>query len=143
MFWIAAYNVSFVLGYLCLDLAFFASPLSRSTYSPYSKLKVQPDPAALRRNERFAVAGDVAAPPLLEAINKNGLVLFLLVSISRSDMRMPDTNVGQANLATGIVNLSMKTMYASNTVAMGVLSLYALAVCGVAWACRHRRIWQL
>ncbi|KAI0736482.1 GWT1-domain-containing protein [Fomitopsis betulina] len=126
VFWIAAYNVSFVLGYLCLDLAFFASPLSRSTYSPYSKLKVQPDPAALRRNERFAVAGDVAAPPLLEAINKNGLVLFLL-----------------ANLATGIVNLSMKTMYASNTVAMGVLSLYALAVCGVAWACRHRRIWQL
>ncbi|EPS97371.1 hypothetical protein FOMPIDRAFT_1128736 [Fomitopsis schrenkii] len=121
VFWIAAYNVSFVLGYLCLDLAFFASPLSRSTYSPYSKLKVQPD----RRDERFAVAGDAAAPPLLDAINKNGLVLFLL-----------------ANLATGVVNLSMKTMYASNAVAMGVLSLYALVVCGVAWAFRHRRLWQ-
>lgn len=81
VFWIAAYNVSFVLGYLCLDLAFFASPLSRSTYSPYSKLKVQPD----RRDERFAVAGDAAAPPLLDAINKNGLVLFLLVCASLRD----------------------------------------------------------
>lgn len=50
--------------------------------------------------------------------------------------------MGQANLATGVVNLSMKTMYASNAVAMGVLSLYALVVCGVAWAFRHRRLWQ-
>lgn len=85
VFWIAAYNVSFVLGYLSLDLAFFASPLSRSTYSPYSKLKVHPpDPAALRgRTHTHKDArgpGDAGAPALLEAVNKNGLVLFLLVS---------------------------------------------------------------
>ncbi|KAH9919571.1 GWT1-domain-containing protein [Fomitopsis serialis] len=109
--WIAAYNVSFILGYMCLDLAFFASPLSKSTYSPYSKLKVQHDPGS--------------APALLDAINKNGLALFLL-----------------ANLATGIVNLSMKTMYASDAVAMAVLSAYALAICGVAWVFRNRRLWH-
>ena len=81
--WIAAYNVSFVLGYLALDLAFFASPLSRSTYSPYSKLKVHPpaEPAALRAKDARAAA-EAGAPPLLEAINTNGLVLFLLVSVS-------------------------------------------------------------
>ena len=147
VFWIAAYNVSFVLGYLSLDLAFFASPLSRSTYSPYSKLKVHPpDPAALRgRTHKGARgAGDAGAPPLLEAINKNGLVLFLLVSVSADVFGVGEgaDGGGQANLATGVVNLSMKTMYASDAMAMGVLSLYAVAVCGVAWVFRHRRLYQ-
>lgn len=48
----------------------------------------------------------------------------------------------QANLATGIVNLSIKTMYASDAVAMAVLSAYALAICGVAWVFRNRRLWH-
>ena len=68
-----------MLGYLTLDLAFFASPLSRSTYSPYSKLKVHRPAPAPRKSSDARVAGDAGAPPLLEAINKNGLVLFLLV----------------------------------------------------------------
>ena len=90
--WIAAYNATFILGYLVLDLAFFASPLSRSVYSPTSKLKLHPDPRLLsatragtggggeRRREAGAGAeANGGAQPLLEAINKNGLVLFLLV----------------------------------------------------------------
>ncbi|TFY51306.1 hypothetical protein EVJ58_g10637 [Rhodofomes roseus] len=80
--WIAAYNVTFLLGYMCLDLAFFASPFSRSTYSPYSKLKVQPDPAMLKKDERHGIAAEGSAPALLEAINRNGLSLFLLVRVS-------------------------------------------------------------
>ena len=51
-------------------------------------------------------------------------------------------DVTQANLATGVVNLSMQTMYASDAMAMGVLSLYAVVVCGVAWVFRHRRLYQ-
>ncbi|KAH9921820.1 GWT1-domain-containing protein [Fomitopsis serialis] len=123
--WIAAYNVSFILGYMCLDLAFFASPLSKSTYSPYSKLKVQHDPVMLKKDDRHGHTVEGSAPALLDAINKNGLALFLL-----------------ANLATGVVNLSMKTMYASDAVAMAVLSAYALAICGVAWVFRNRRLWH-
>ena len=72
---------------LVLDLAFFASPLSRSVYSPYSKLKVHPAQDVRGRAGRGSGeatagmdAGGGSAPPLLEAINKNGLVLFLLVS---------------------------------------------------------------
>ncbi len=92
--WIAAYNATFILGYLVLDLAFFASPLSRSVYSPTSKLKLHPDPRLLSATRHTVVAGagagvdrrreagaeaSVGAQPLLEAINMNGLVLFLLV----------------------------------------------------------------
>ncbi len=80
--WIAAYNSTFLLGYLVLDLAFFPSPLSTSVYSPMSKLKVHLDPDVLKATRHTAgreweAAG--SAPPLLEAVNKNGLVLFLLV----------------------------------------------------------------
>ena len=77
--WVAAYNTSFILGYLLLDLYFFPSPLSRSMYSPTSKLKVQ-DTSRLPTLQQERPQ---TAPPLLEAINRNGLALFLLVRASR------------------------------------------------------------
>ena len=49
----------------------------------------------------------------------------------------------QANLATGVINMSMATMYASDATAMVVLTLYALGVCGAAWATRDRRLLKL
>ncbi|ETW77608.1 hypothetical protein HETIRDRAFT_480289 [Heterobasidion irregulare TC 32-1] len=120
--WVAAYNTSFILGYLLLDLYFFPSPLSRSMYSPTSKLKMQ-DTSRLPTLQQERPQ---TAPPLLEAINRNGLALFLL-----------------ANLATGVINMSMATMYASDATAMIVLTLYALGVCGAAWATRDRRLLKL
>ncbi|KAI0356839.1 GWT1-domain-containing protein [Trametes cingulata] len=126
--WVAAYNTTFLLGYLVLDLFFFPSPLSKSVYSPTSKLKVHPDPDVLKATRhlrgREGSAGG-SAPALLEAINKNGLVLFLL-----------------ANVMTGLINLSMPTMYMSDWSAMLVLSLYGFALSAVAWTCRHRRLWR-
>lgn len=44
---------------------------------------------------------------------------------------------------TGLVNLSMKTMYAGDALAMIVLCVYSLAVCGVAWALRGKRVISL
>ncbi|TBU26304.1 GWT1-domain-containing protein [Dichomitus squalens] len=132
--WIAAYNSTFILGYLVLDLVFFPSPLSRSVYSPTSKLKIHPDAGVLKATGHEAGAGrgregsgreGTGAQPLLEAINKNGLMLFLL-----------------ANVTTGLINLSMQTMYASDWVAMVVLTLYSFAISAVAWTCRHRKIWR-
>ena len=38
--WVAAYNTTVLLCYFLLDLAFFPTPLSKSTYSPVSGLKV-------------------------------------------------------------------------------------------------------
>ncbi|KAH9848063.1 GWT1-domain-containing protein [Lenzites betulinus] len=126
--WVAAYNATFLLGYLALDLFFFPSPLSKSVYSPTSKLKVHLDPDTLKatrhaRSRDFSAGA--SAPPLLEAINKNGLVLFLL-----------------ANVATGLINLSMPTMYMSDWSSMLVLILYSFGIAVVAWSCRSRRLWQ-
>ncbi|KAI0672091.1 GWT1-domain-containing protein [Trametes maxima] len=126
--WVAAYNTTFLLGYLVLDLAFFPSPLSTSIYSPTSKLKVHPDPDTLKatrhlRGRELGVGG--SAPALLDAVNRNGLVLFLL-----------------ANVTTGLINLSLPTMYMSDASAMLVLSLYGFGLSAVAWSCRHRRLWR-
>jgi len=149
--WVAAYNTTFLLCYLLLDLVFFPTPLAKSTYSPVSGLKV------VRRPSDFHKDGDgddgegtlgsasphaqpycagptttcsgpspMPAPPLLEAINRNALAVFLL-----------------ANVATGMVNLSMRTMYASDRRAMAVLATYAFGVCVFAWAFRGRRLWKL
>jgi len=121
--WVAAYNTSFILGYLLLDLFFFPSPLSKSAYSSTSKLKVPvKNHSPLRPQQQQA--GN--PPALLEAFNENGLALFLL-----------------ANVATGLVNLMIPTMYASDFWAMVVLSLYGFGVCAVAWALRDRRLLRL
>lgn len=53
--------------------------MSKSVYSPTSKLKVQPD-TVLLSYDRADGRGTPAAPALLEAINRSGLVFFLLVS---------------------------------------------------------------
>ncbi|KAI9318449.1 GWT1-domain-containing protein [Dichotomocladium elegans] len=55
-------------------------------------------------------------PTLLDAINVNGLVTFLW-----------------ANVLTGLVNLSMQTLYASTAVSLGVLSCYIILVTLLPW----------
>jgi len=134
--WVAAYNTTALLCYLLLDLAFFPTPLSKSTYSPVSGLKVVRRPSDDDDNVSDSAStpltmpdsepSPMPAPPLLEAINRNSLAVFLL-----------------ANVATGVVNLSMRTMYASNVRAMCVLGGYAFGVSAFAWALRGRRVWNL
>ncbi|KAJ3542969.1 hypothetical protein NM688_g5917 [Phlebia brevispora] len=51
--WVSAFNTTFLLGYLVLDLVYFPSPLSRSVYSPTSKLKVQPDASLSHHDKRI------------------------------------------------------------------------------------------
>jgi phosphatidylinositol glycan class W len=62
-------------------------------------------------------------PPLLEAINNNGLAIFLA-----------------GNVLTGLINLSMRTMYASDATAIIVLIAYSGAFCTVAWLGRGVRL---
>lgn len=74
----AAFNTSFILAYFLLDLFFFPSPLSKSIYSPTSKLKV---PKERRKPPAETHTQSVKdAPVLLQAVNRNGLSVFLLVS---------------------------------------------------------------
>ena len=93
VFWVAAYNTSFLLGYLLLEM------------------KLYDTPAPLH-----------AVPPLLDAINRNGLVVFLI-----------------ANLLTGLINVSTETMYASDAQAMAVLLSYSGVVSLFAWIVRRYR----
>lgn len=64
-----------------------------------------------------------AASRLLAALNQNGLALFLL-----------------ANLGTGLVNLTMQTLYMGNVAAVGVLLVYMGAISGVALVLQRYRI---
>jgi phosphatidylinositol glycan class W len=64
-----------------------------------------------------------SVPPLLEAINSNGLVVFLA-----------------ANVLTGLINLSMRTMWARDSMALLVLTGYSLVTCLIAWTLRNRRL---
>ncbi|KAI0031804.1 GWT1-domain-containing protein [Vararia minispora EC-137] len=151
--WTAAYNTTFLLLYLALDLLLCPSPLSTSVYDPVSHLKVR-----ARANTHDGRAAP-AAPRLLDAVNRNGLAFFLLVrrpfvlpAYSPSSRVPPPapfssprprhilTPHTQANLATGAVNLSMQTLYASDATALAVLALYASALCAFAWALADRRL---
>jgi len=105
--WVAAYNTTVLLCYFLLDLAFFPTPLSKSTYSPVSGLKVvrHPNmndsdsdstltPTSVSSSGSFhhvnmsglspgmtmtAGPSPMPAPPLLEAINRNSLAVFLFL----------------------------------------------------------------
>ena len=108
IFWVAAYNVTFVLAYtIVLDIVFFPLPKPKKA----GKMSKKDD-------EPYAhpVPPEGNPPKLLDAINNHSLTIFLI-----------------ANLATGVVNLSMKTMYASNKQAMLVLSGYTAFVSAIAW----------
>ena len=94
MLWVAAYNTSFLFGYLVIEICLFPP-------------------------------GTSPVPPLLEAINANGLAVFLA-----------------ANLLTGLVNISMRTMYVGDRTGMGVLVVYSSMLCAVAWLARGLR-WKI
>ncbi|GAA5836434.1 hypothetical protein JCM11251_007078 [Rhodosporidiobolus azoricus] len=104
--WITAFNTSFIFLYLAVHLVVAASASSASSSSPTA-----------------AARSATAAPAIFEAINRNGLVVFLA-----------------ANLLTGLVNISIESMYASDRTAVAILVLYSGTVVGLAWALRRKRL---
>ncbi|KAG1733266.1 GWT1-domain-containing protein [Suillus lakei] len=115
--WVAAYNTSFILGYISLDMVFFPTRTS--------KIRDPTDPAGKRLliEEKGTKS---SAPALLEAINKNAFILFLL-----------------SNVATGLINLNIQTMFVGNMKAMGLLCAYSMGMCVFAWLCRRKRLWKM
>ncbi|CAD6573310.1 MAG: Glucosaminyl phosphatidylinositol (GlcN-PI) nositol acylation protein [Cyphobasidiales sp. Tagirdzhanova-0007] len=79
VFWVVAFNTSFLLLYLAVDA--FSGTYPHST--------------------------GLAAPALFQALNKNGLPIFLL-----------------ANLMTGLINITVQTMFSSNAIAVAILVAY-------------------
>ncbi|KAL7414760.1 GWT1-domain-containing protein [Mrakia frigida] len=122
--WTAAFNTTFILGYLIVQLALPAPPPAPSPPSPSA---VQDEKLNINKGNQKTVALVVATrssvPPLLEAANKNALTVFLL-----------------ANLLTGLVNVSMRTMDQGSWVAVATLVAYSGVVYGVGWVLRGRRV---
>ncbi|KAK4705071.1 glucosaminylphosphatidylinositol acyltransferase, partial [Phenoliferia sp. Uapishka_3] len=106
--WVAAFNASFLFGYLLVSMWSSATLLSDSDSS--TSPNAVPIPST-------------SAPAIFDAINRNSLVVFLV-----------------ANLLTGLVNVSMQSMYASDLLALVVLLLYCGACVGAAWALRKKRL---
>ncbi|KAH7883049.1 GWT1-domain-containing protein [Phlebopus sp. FC_14] len=117
--WTVAFNTSFILGYYLIEMLFFPTHISRSKdpSDPTGKRLIREDHRSSKVN---------GAPLLLEAINKNGLVLFLI-----------------ANVATGLINFFTSTIYTSNVKAMFVLGGYSFGLCAFACTFGHRRIWRM
>lgn len=44
---------------------------------------------------------------------------------------------------TGLINLTIPTMYTSDWGAMFILSVYSVGVCAVAWAGKDGKFWRL
>jgi phosphatidylinositol glycan class W len=77
--WVAAVNTTFLLAFLLLDMYYFPSQANESKKKGHcSELN----------GDTPHLSPPAKSPPLLEAINKNGLVLFLAVS-PQSETRSP------------------------------------------------------
>ncbi|KIM36234.1 hypothetical protein M413DRAFT_427632 [Hebeloma cylindrosporum] len=130
--WVAAFNATFLLSYLVvLDLWIFAgsdgeTPNRTSKPGKEHVVMEASSPPGLSgyggRGAGGIVGGgqDLAVsfnpPQLLEVINRGSLAVFLF-----------------ANVLTGLINMTVSTMYTSDTRAMLILVVYSLVVCYVPW----------
>ncbi|KAK0562949.1 Glucosaminyl phosphatidylinositol (GlcN-PI) nositol acylation protein [Tilletia horrida] len=146
--WVSAYNTSFLLGYLLIHMCLL-EPLERAgieraavaaaaaaaaqqteegaQHSGQKEMAVGAGPESngiqVQQQQRQVVSFDAVlrkegtTPLLLEILNRHSLAVFLV-----------------ANILTGLINLSMKTMYAPDWAALLVLALYLVACFGSAVA---------
>ncbi|CAE6535070.1 unnamed protein product [Rhizoctonia solani] len=131
--WVVAFNTSFLVGYVLLEGIWGGS--SRGQPAATDRLRGSNSPIRKGFPSGFKVPGgsdsirernasiDSGTSGLLGAINLNGLALFLL-----------------ANIATGLVNMTIPTMYTPDGQAMLVLLGYTFAFSLCAWLFRGRRI---
>ncbi|KAG8786569.1 Glucosaminyl phosphatidylinositol (GlcN-PI) nositol acylation protein [Ceratobasidium sp. 428] len=138
--WVAAFNTSFLLGYVLLDSIFarptYSHTISRSNSFPAAKERLSASspmrnsfapsfkyPAGSDSIRERGSPSETDSSGLLGAINLNGLALFLV-----------------ANVATGLINMSIQTMYTADGDAMVILGVYGLAFSLCAWLFRGRRL---
>ncbi|XP_046389793.1 uncharacterized protein At4g17910-like [Ischnura elegans] len=78
---------------------------------------------ALPLQEKAAEQTAAVVPELVEAVNYNGLAYFLV-----------------ANLMTGLVNLSVRTLYVESGLSIAILTLYMLALCALVCVLHKKQI---
>ena len=109
--WVVAFNAWFLLSYFILDTVFYPTP----EHSKTRKLSSTRDTEAkeplsnFQRNSHDRQAKATPAP-LLDAINKNGLALFLLVSADSFSFPVLFTGIKQGKRMYG----SDQSIYSHN-----------------------------
>ncbi|KAG2183751.1 hypothetical protein INT43_006762 [Umbelopsis isabellina] len=84
--WVITFNFGFILAFVIIDAEFIGN------------------------------GSGTTVPKLFDAVNANGLLLFLV-----------------ANLLTGIINMSIRTLYASYSVSFAVCAIYMFIVTKIGW----------
>jgi len=85
-----------------------------------------------------------SAPVLLEAINKNAFILFLLVHLPNITCIWRPDIYTQSNVATSLINLNIQTMFVGNMKVMCLLCAYLMGMYIFAWLFRSiqlRKMW--
>ena len=79
-------------------------------------------------------------PPLLDLINRHSLAIFFRCSVLHSiayAYLLIMIYLFKANLLTGLINLTIPTMYTSDVWAVVILVLYSITHCGVPPFCLY------
>ncbi|KAF9925732.1 Glucosaminyl phosphatidylinositol (GlcN-PI) nositol acylation protein [Linnemannia zychae] len=118
-FWVITFNTGFILCFLLAEIAITInepSALAIARAQAKANLSTATSGSSKKRVAATVHLPPLTCPPLLEAVNKNGLAVFLV-----------------ANVLTGLVNLTIKTLYTPNIQALVVLTIYIAVVTGMAW----------
>ncbi|KAF9107169.1 Glucosaminyl phosphatidylinositol (GlcN-PI) nositol acylation protein [Mortierella sp. AM989] len=115
-FWVITFNTGFIQCFLMAEIAITNNEPSALTIAR-AQAKANISTAS---GSKKVLLPPLSCPPLLEAINRNGLAVFLI-----------------ANILTGLVNLNIKTLYTSNSQALAILTVYIATISAVAW------VWQV
>jgi glucosaminylphosphatidylinositol acyltransferase len=126
-----------MLFYLGLDMWIFSVGNSEGKMTKHhKKADAPPPPTPITQKIQFG-----NPPPLLDLINRHSLAIFLLVkktfflpfglnvlfNLNNIDLLF----FKKANVLTGLINLTIPTMYTSDVWAMIILVLYSITLCGV------------
>ncbi|KAF9935733.1 Glucosaminyl phosphatidylinositol (GlcN-PI) nositol acylation protein [Mortierella alpina] len=118
-FWVITFNTGYILCFLLAEIAItYNEPSALAIARAQAKANLS-TAASSKKNQRPAATlqlPPLSCPPLLEAVNRNGLAIFLV-----------------ANVFTGLVNMTFKTLDIPNTQAMCILTAYIATVSALAW----------
>jgi len=115
-FWVITFNTGYIL---CFLLAEIAITLNEPSALAIARAQAKANLSTATNNKRLASTvhlPPLSCPPLLEAVNRNGLAVFLV-----------------ANVFTGLVNLTIQTLYTPDTQALAILIAYMAIVSALAW----------